>query len=135
MIQYITKKRMKGLAICGLVNIPFATALPVDGDFILWQGRPLCAIASKQSHEFFASDHDGHGLERGALTSAILATLSKRDTQWQARWDRVWDAEYCQKFRNPAHEDFWVWAHAFYVADLDELKALATLVGAKVKGR
>lgn len=37
----------------------------------------------------------------------------------------------CQKYKKAGHEDYWLWNHDFYNADIEDLKYIANLIGAK----
>lgn len=62
---------------------------------------------------------------------AIKNTLERKDSNYQNRWDKVWDDQLCQKYKRPEHEDFWLWNHDFYNASIEDLKYIANLIGAK----
>lgn len=51
--QYITKKRTRLEGISGRVNIPYGTILPAAGDYIMHQGKILCAVTSRNAKEYF----------------------------------------------------------------------------------
>lgn len=130
-VQYIAKKRARFTAMCGQVNIPWGTPVYLNGEFLEdSDGALLCAVTSKNAHEFFARNDDGDGAERGALTSSIAKALEKRDKEHQRRWDAIWADPLCQKYRRVEHEDFWVWNHAFYEAPVTDLRHIAMLAGA-----
>ena len=61
----------------------------MDG-FLERDGLRLCAATSESAHKYFARDSDGHGLERGKLTAAIIAAVSKRDKGHGERWAKLW---------------------------------------------
>lgn len=133
-VQYITKQRVRFKAICGPVNIPWGTSVDLVGEFLQRDGAPLCAVTSKNAHDFFARNDDGKGRERGALTTAIIGKLSIRDRDHQKRWDRVWADPLCQKYKRPEHADFWLWNHAFYEAPVEDLRHIARLIGLREVG-
>lgn len=130
-MQYIAHKRLKCTAICGAVNIPAKTICDCVDGVICHKGLPVCYVTSENAHQFFARDDDGCGFRRGKLTQAIQNTLAKRDGNYQKRWDKVWDDPKCQPYKRAEHEDFWLWNHAFFNADIETLLYIANLVGAK----
>lgn len=130
-MKYIVHKRFKNKAICGNVNLPAMTECESDGRFITYNGKMLCSITSNNAHQFFAINDDGDGIKRGKLTQAIQKTLAKRDDDYQTRWDKVWDDRTCQKYKRDTYEDYWLWNHDFFNADVDTLRYIAKLVGAK----
>ena len=132
--QYVARKRARFKAMCGeQVNIPYGAVLEAQDGILRWRGKLLSVDTSNDAHNYFSQNDDGHGLERGALVGAILSKLEKRDKDYQARWDKVWDSPFCQKYKRPEHGDFWLWNHDFYNAPVTDLWHIARLVGAKPK--
>ena len=121
--RYIVKQRARIDTITGPVNLPYGTTVEAVEDYLIHQGRRLCAVTSRLAHQYFARDDDGQGRERGAL--------EKRDKDHQARWDRVWEDPVCQKYRHPEHEDHFIWGHAFFEAPVEDLRHIAALIGAR----
>ena len=130
--RYIARKRARFNAICGPVNIPYGTVLQRDGDFLLMDGRQICAVTSKNAHDFFSQDDDGKGQERGKLVGEIIRVLDRRDAARDARWQKVWNDSLCQKYKRPEHEEYWLWNHDFYNAPVEDLQQIAALVGAAI---
>lgn len=130
-MNYIVHTRFKDRAFCGEVNLPATTPLESADGVILYKGRPVCFEASENAHRFFARDDDGNGMRRGRLTRAIQKALAKRDSHYQERWDRVWGDPVCRRCKRPGSEGYWLWGHAFFLADIDTLKYIAGLVDAK----
>lgn len=130
-MKYIVFRRFKDTAICGNVNLPAMTECESDGDIITHCGKALCHVTSSNAHQYFAVNDDSMGMVRGKLTQAIQKVLAKRDDNYQARWDKVWDDPICQKFKRDTYEDYWLWNHDFYNADVNTLRYIAALVGAK----
>lgn len=130
-IPYIAARRARFLAIGGPVNIPYGTAVEAVDGFLERDGLRLCAATSEHAHQYFARNDDGRGLERGKLSAAIVSQLSRRDKDHQARWDKVWASRVCKRYRRADHADFWVWSHAFYEAQVEDLREIAALIGAK----
>lgn len=132
-MKYITHRRFKGAALCGEINLPAMTACESDETVILHNGKPICFVGSENAHQFFAVNEDGMGAERGGLTQAIQKALAKRDDDYQRRWDKVWEDELCQQYKRTEYEDFWLWNHEFFNADIGTLRRIAALVGARKK--
>lgn len=130
-MKYITHRRFKSEAICGKVNIPAMSVCEKTGDVIFYNGKPVCFATSENAHQFFARNNDGNGMTRGKLTQAIQNTLKVRDAHHQERWNKVWNDPICQKFKRPEDEDYWLWNHEFFQADINELRHIAFIVGAK----
>lgn len=126
-MRYIAHKRLKGRAICGEVNLPALTVCEGDDKAIYLNGQPVCALKSEISHQHFARDDDGHGLERGDLTRRIIAALARKHRH-QERWDKVWDDLVCQPYRRVDYEDYWLWNHEFYNGNINDLRHIAQLV-------
>lgn len=130
-MKYITHRRFKGQAIGGQVNIPAMTECELIDDKIMYNGIIICFIRSENSHQFFARNDDSQGLLRGKFTQAIQKHLSVRDSDYQKRWDKIWDDENCQKYKRPEHADYWLWNHEFFGAPISDLKYIANLIGMK----
>lgn len=130
-MKYITYRRFKDKAICGNVNLPAMTVCEENNGYISYNGKMLCAATSENAHQFFARDDDGAGMLRGKLTQAIQKTLAKRDANYQSRWNKVWDDPACQSYKRIEDDDFWLWNHDFFNANIDTLQHIAKLVGAK----
>lgn len=130
-MNYIAHKRFRDQAFCGSVNIPATAELESADGVIFYRGEPVCLETSENAHRFFARNDDERGMERGRLTRAILKKLEKRDSRYQERWDRVWKDPVCRTYKRTDHDDYWLWNHAFFNAELDTLRHIAELVGAK----
>lgn len=130
-MKYIVHKRFKGKAICGDVNLPAMTECECDGKIIRHNGNDICFVKSENAYQFFAINDDGMGMERGKLTQDIQRTLAKRDNDYQKRWDKVWNDMVCQPYKREDYDDYWLWNHAFFNADIDVLRHIANLVGTK----
>ena len=128
---YITNRRAKIQGIGGYVNLPYGTEVSVEGRFLYYQGKSICSVTSNNAHTYFSQNDDGNGAQRGSLVRAIKNTLERKDSNYQNRWDKVWDDQLCQKYKRPEHEDFWLWNHDFYNASSEDLKYIANLIGAK----
>lgn len=129
-MEYIVHKRFKSQAICGYVNLPATTECEnVDG-IIMYHDKPICTATSENAHQYFARNDDSNGMERGSLTQRIIRRLSRKDDKHQERWDKIWDDAVCQKYRNKMHEDYWLWNHAFYKADIEDLRYITKLIDA-----
>lgn len=127
--QYITRRRARFNGYGGRrVNIPYGTKLAAAGGDILFEGVPLCCVTSENARQYFSQNDDGQGEERGKLVGAITSQMEKRDAGHQARWDRLWDDQVANKYRNPGFSDHWLWGQAFYDAPVDDLRHIAALV-------
>ena len=132
--SYIARSRARFSGIGGiLVNIPYGTALEAREGFILFKGRPVCAVTSQNAYDHFSQNDDGCGRERGTLVATIISCLERRDDGYQARWDKVWGDPLCQKYRRPEHEDFWLWNYDFFNAPVVDLYHIARLIGARAQ--
>lgn len=128
---YISRKRARFLGLEGPVNLPCGTSLVEKGGFLCFDGTRICAAGSQNAMDYFVSNQDGEGKERGRLVDAITARLAKRDKNYQARWDKVWRDPLCQRYRRREHEDHWLWDKSFYAAPVEDLKAIAKMVGVR----
>lgn len=128
--DYVCRKRARFESISGQVNIPYGTALICQDGFLMHQNKPLCGITSQNAYDFFSQNDDGMGRERGDLVGRILSRLQKRDSGYQARWNKVWEDARCQKYKRPEHEDHWIWNFDFYNGPVEDLRHIAGLIGA-----
>jgi hypothetical protein len=62
-----------------------------------------------------------------SLSSPTQAALSNRN----AVWAKVWEDPVCRRFKDPRHNDFWLWDTSFYDAEIEELKHINNLVGGR----
>lgn len=131
-IPYITTKRFKGQAITSEVNIPYGTEVQCVIGYIVHDNLPICANHSQNAYDYFARNDDGKGLERGKLIQEIKKVLSKKDSGYQDRWDKVWEDEVCLKYKRPEYSDYWLWAHNFYNAEIEDLWYIAGLLSIKI---
>ena len=128
--NYLCRKRARFDGISGQVNIPYGTALICQDGFLMHQNKPLCGITSQNAYDFFSQNDDGMGRERGDQVGRILSRLQKRDSGYQARWNKVWEDARCQKYKRPEHEDHWIWNFDFYNGPVEDLRHIAGLIGA-----
>lgn len=128
--NYLCRKRARFDGISGQVNIPYGTALICQDGFLMHQNKPLCGITSQNAYDFFSQNDDGMGRERGDLVGRILSRLQKRDSGYQARWNKVWEDARCQKYKRPEHEDHWIWNFDFYNGPVEDLRHIAALIRA-----
>lgn len=132
---YIARKRARFKAGCGEnVNIPYGTALTVQGGFLVWRNKLMCADTSQVAYDYFSQNDDGRGKERGELVSTILLLLKKNhnkpDPRYKERWNRIWNDPFCQRFKRPEHEDHWIWNYEFYNAQVEDLQYIFRLISA-----
>ena len=129
MSKYVCRKRARFNSLSGRVNIPWGTEIGCIGDMLYLEAAPLCAATSQNAHDYFSPDDDGRGLERGDLVGRITKLLERKDTDHQARWDKIWEDETSQKYKRDM-EDYWLWNHDFFQAPVEDLKHIANLIGA-----
>lgn len=132
---YIARKRARFKAGCGEnVNIPYGTALTVQGGFLVWRNKLMCADTSQVAYDYFSQNDDGRGKERGELVSTILLLLKKNpnkpDPRYKERWNRIWNDPFCQRFKRPEHKDHWIWNYEFYNAQVEDLQYIFRLISA-----
>lgn len=137
-VNYIVTRRCKIDAICGSVNLPYGTSVILKDGFLFTEdGRRLCARKSRNGHDHFNHNDDGMGEVRGHLVHSIINALSLfAPTQEglnirNAVWAKVWEDPVCLRFKDPRHDDFWLWDTSFYDAEIEELKYINHLVGGR----
>ena len=121
-MEYVCFKRFKGNAICGEVNIPKASLLYIDNDYLIYNADVICANSSHNCYEYFSRNDDGNGIKRGELTQKIIKKLAKRDSKYQERWDKIWSDMSLLKFKRKEFDDYWLWNHEFYNASINDLE-------------
>lgn len=134
-MEYIVCMRFRQKAICGEVNLPAMTKCEAVGNVISFRGKELCVTTSKNAHQYFARNDDGHGMLRGSLIRDIIKALGtnndhRTDNAYQDKWDAVWADSRCQRYKRVEHTDHWLWNHDFYNAPIEDLQYIARLVGA-----
>lgn len=127
-MQYITYKRFKDMSLSGEVNIPAFSLCEEKDDIIYYEDRPICYVKSENAHRFFTNNDDGQGVERGKLIKRIINKLAKKDSEYQNRWDKIWLDEKCQKYKKEEYADYWLWNHNFYIADIESLEYILSLI-------
>lgn len=125
-MEYVIHKHLKVLAICGEVNLPKGT-ICTEREGMLYHGeKPICLKNSQRAFDYFARNHDGDGLKRGELISAIKDTLATTDEHHYERWYRVWNDPACQQFNQGGN--YWNWNYAFYNAEIYILEYIHKLI-------
>ena len=130
-MEYICIMRLKKRHLSGDIIIPSGTKCNEKNKVIYRDGKPICYSTSQIAHDYFARNDDGKGMERGKLTQEIQRILSKHDRNHQKRWDTVWDDTICQKYKRKEYDDFWLWNHDFFNANIEDLKYIYNLVKTK----
>ena len=130
-MKYIVHQRLKQKVMCGNADLAVGAPCEEQDGIIYFAGYPVCKTTSQVAHDYIARDDDGQGLRRGKLTRAIVDKLAEHDDDHQARWDKIWASELCQKYRRTEHEDYWLWSHEFYNASILTLLYIAGLIGIK----
>lgn len=127
-MKYIVHTRFKGKAICGEVNLPALTECDALFGMISKDYQPLCLTTSENAHNYFARNDDGRGVERGQLIKDIKKLLAPKDDQSdQERWNKIWEDEFCQKFKKSDNSD-WIWNQDFYEAEIEDLQYIYNLI-------
>lgn len=131
-MTYITFKKFKRNAIDGYFNLhPGKKVECIDG-YLYRANKKICAARSREGKLHFAINEDGHGLERGELTSAITELLTTKDANYQDRWNKIWADKTCQPYRRTDQPtNIWLWNDEFYTLDIPTLEYIANLIGAK----
>ena len=126
--HYVAKRRARFNGISCNVNIPYGINIEAVNGILLLDGKPICAAGSQDGLDYFVQNDDGQWEERGKLTTEIISTLTKKDKNHQARWNKVWEDALCQKYRRGEHEDFWLWNREFYAAPVEDLRHIRQLI-------
>lgn len=129
-MKYITIKRTRIACISGDINLPYGTEVDFIDNALYHNNKPICSIRSQNAYDYFARNDDNNGLERGKLTQLIIKTLSNRDKDHQSRWDKIWADSICNKYKRTDYDDYWLWGHDFYNAEISDLIHIKNLIGA-----
>lgn len=137
---YMVRKRFKGDAMCGSVNLPYGTLVICSGGVICTkEGKPLCLDTSQNAYNYFSHNDDGQAALRANLVQSIMDALKNPVegatqeiiSQHQETWNRVWADSICNSCRRSEYEDFWIWNYDFYNAEISILRHINKLVGGK----
>lgn len=126
--DYIVTKRWTGQCYSGQVDLRYGTELRLENGRLYHGDKFLCRVNSTDAEEHTSRNDDGHGRERGELVQKIKAKLEKRNANYQRRWDRLWDDERAQQFRRKSFDDYWVWDHNFFTAEIEDLQYIWKLI-------
>lgn len=130
-MKYIAIRRIKIKSLLGYVNIPYGAVLSCESGVLTLDNVPICGDHSQNAYRYFARNDDGNGLERGELTSLIVKTLANNDENHQSRWDIIWEDAICQKYKRKDYDDYWLWSHDFYNADINDIRHIASILDIK----
>ena len=122
-MEYIIHHRLKGMAICGEINLPYGTKLQSNGDFIYCDKGPVCAINSEQSHKHLARNDDGMGLQRGELTYKIAYQPMGKGTRFSPAQRSCLTEKYPRFLRDDC--DYIIFNNRFFAASIEDLEAMA----------
>ena len=131
-MKYTVHTRFNKNAICGNVDLPISTECESKDGIIYFEDKPLCLVNSENSHLHFARNNDGLGIERGRVTKLIIEKLKVNDENYQKRWDKIWKCPICRGYKRPEFADHWIWSHAFYNADINNLYHIARILEVEV---
>ena len=134
-MTYIATKRFKRKGIDGDFNIPYGTAIESENGYLWHKGKRICSEKSAVMREYFARDDDGLGQKRSRITHSIIDAMLMQDGEtkedWQKRWDVLWEAPVCNKYRKDNSETTFLWGIEFYNALLLNLYHIAVLADVK----
>ena len=122
-MEYIVHKRLKENVICGDVNLKRGTVLFPNGQFICYEGKPVCAKTSEIAHKYIARNDDGKGLERGKLTN-LLAYSS--ENKYGSRFNDSQRSILVNKYSRFLKEecDYILFNQKFFDASIEELEEI-----------
>lgn len=126
-MEYVLHRRLKGMAICGKVNLPYGTICHSNGNFIISNEGIICAITSEQSHKYFACNDDGMGLRRGALTYSIAYKPMGKGSRFSPSQISVLTEKYSRYLRDDC--DFVLFNNRFFSAPINDLEQMIRDLG------
>ncbi len=144
-MRYVVHRRLRGPSLSGNINLPYGTVCELNDEVIEKDGRQLVYVTSENAHQYFSRDDDSRGLERGRLTQEIQKRLApppeipgmasaqrkKREDEIKrqiAAWTRIWNDPKLQKFKMREHADHWLWNHAFFNAEIEDLTYILNVI-------
>lgn len=134
--NYIVTKRFKKKSICGTLNLPFGTRCFTENHMICCDFGKICSVTSQNAFDYFTQNDDGCAELRRKLIDGIFDALNSQKQNaesYSEKWNRIWNDLNCRKYKRNEYEDHWLWNYDFYNAEIDDLKYIAGLVGAKVR--
>ena len=134
-MRYITNRRMRIKSISGDVNIPYGKSLDLVGDMLYYHGKPMFVRTSQNARDYVSRDDDNKGKVRGELVHKIMDILAKPGEDRQAKWDKIWEDKYLDKFRSKQFSDYWIWNIDFYEATSEDLEYILARIEGKVEPR
>ena len=144
-MKYVVTRRFRGKTVaCDEngkpleMNIPYGTEFPVMAGYIATEdGKAICKTTSYNAQHYFAINDDGRGLERGKYTYAIAFAHREKITpegfvfRFSEEEQKILWTKWT-KFLKTEHESVILFNDAFFAADVEELKLLASELNIKV---
>lgn len=125
-MKYIFHKRFKGKSISGMMNIPAKTKCESVNGLVFVLGLPVFFETSENAHTHVATDEDGFGLQRGALTKEICSRIKKAGGGSVAK--KMRGNIICEKYCRGDCKGVWLWNHDFYNASIEDLQYILHLI-------
>ena len=126
-MEYIVHHRLKGMTICGEVNLPYGTKLYSSGKFIYGSSGTICAIDSEQGHKYIARNDDNMGLRRGELTYLIAYKPMGKGTRFSPAQTSTLTQKYPRFLRDDC--EFILFNNKFFAAPIEDLEQMAKDLG------
>lgn len=124
--QYIVKKRYKGQAIGGYMNIPYGTICDVSEGFIYCNGVQICAVTSQNAHKHFwgycPEDPDGD-IKRQEMAEKLFDSAPKDSGDALANPKNAWN-NYGRLMEYGFGMSIWQWDNKIFGLSADELQYL-----------
>lgn len=126
-MKYIFHKRFKEKSISGMMNIPAKTKCESVNGLVFVLGLPVFFETSENAHTYVATDEDGFGLRRGALTKEICSRTKKAGGGESAA-KKMRGNIICEKYRRGDCKGVWLWNQDFYNAPIEDLQYILHLI-------
>lgn len=121
-MEYIITKRFRETVESGPVNLKYGTKCESRNGRIYHDGKFLVRERSRLAHTHFARNDDGMGEVRAMLTRSIEQATG---TASKGMLDRMGASELCRAYRKKEHRGVWLWSHEFFIAPVEDLRAIA----------
>lgn len=128
MKDYVCIKAFNQQGIGGRFSIKYGETVKSNGEKLYYKDKPVCMVRSENAYTYFAIDEDNQGKDRGKLISQIKTRLAKRDSKYQARWDKLWNDFSANLLRRQDYDDFWIWDLPFYQTSIENLQRINKLI-------
>lgn len=128
--KYIVKKRFKGQAIDGYINLPYGTICEFIDGFIFFNDKRICAITSQNAFDYFwgyDTTNPEREINRQELTYKLFDTAPKDDWDALSNPNNTWN-DYGELSQYGFGMYYWKWDNKIFDLSIDEAKYLINCI-------